>query len=194
MISKKIFLIRHGETEWSLSGQHTGKTDIPLTENGREQSMKLGKSLQKCSFFKAFVSPLLRARTTFELMKLDVPSTLDEDLYEWDYGDYEGLTTAEIQKDRPGWSIFKDGAPGGESLEAVRKRAEKMIAKIKETEGAVVVFSSGHFSRVLASVWLGQPIGFGAQITLSACSLSILGYEHSDPAILAWNATEELLS
>jgi broad specificity phosphatase PhoE len=194
MISEKIFLIRHGETEWSLSGQHTGKTDIPLTENGKEQSIKLGKSLQKCSFFKAFVSPLLRARTTFELMKLDVPSVLDEDLYEWDYGDYEGLTTAEIQKDRPGWSIFKDGAPGGESLEAVRARAEKMITKIKDTEGVVVVFSSGHFSRVLASAWLGHPTGFGSQMTLSACSLSVLGYEHGDPAILAWNATKELLS
>jgi len=190
MKPQKIFLIRHGETKWSLSGQHTGKTDLPLTEHGRNQAKLLSPLMQSYSFSKAFVSPLQRAQTTFELMDLKVPSVIDEDLYEWDYGKYEGITTAEIRKTRPNWSIFTDGVPDGESLEAVRARAEKVVAKVQQVDGDVILFSSGHFLRVLATAWLKAPLEFGAQIALGACSVSILGYEHEKPALLLWNGKQ----
>ena len=190
MIEKKIFLIRHGETKWSLSGQHTGSTDIPLTEKGEVGARALAPAMQKIPFVKAYVSPLQRARKTFELMDLKAPYEIDEDLLEWNYGSYEGLTTPEIHKMNPSWSIFQDGAPKGESLEEIKERAERVLKKIASVDGLVAVFSSGHFLRALTAVWLGLPIEFGEHIALDTCSTSILGYEHKKPAIVLWNGKE----
>lgn len=191
---QRLILVRHGETKWSLSGQHTGRTDIPLTENGVKQALQLKEQLKHFSFEKAFVSPLLRAKDTFILSALQVPSEFDENLYEWDYGDYEGLTSQTIREKNPSWNIFSKGAPGGESIEAVQKRADLMIVKAKHYSGDVVFFSSGHILRAIASRWLGFPLSFGKHIPLSTASISILGYEHENPALLLWNKENDFTS
>lgn len=185
----RIYLVRHGETEWTLTGQHTGKTDLPLTENGRAQAIQMGKILQEIPFQRAFVSPLLRAKETFALAKLSVKAEQEDDLVEWDYGEYEGLTTKQIHQQNPSWSIFIQGAPGGESLADIGARANRVLSKLKSFNGNVVVFSSGHFLRALGARWLDLPPSFGKYLILSTASLSILGYEHNNPALIQWNCT-----
>lgn len=186
-MAERIFLVRHGETAWSLSGQHTGMSDIPLTENGKAQARALGEELRALSFTKALVSPLVRAQTTFELLGLSTPHALEEDLLEWNYGKYEGVTTKEIHKTVPSWSVFTSGAPEGESPLDVQARAKKVLAKVDQIEGNVLLCSSGHFLRALTATWLGLEITAGAKFKLFPASLSILGYEHEKPAIELWN-------
>ena len=184
-----VYLARHGETAWSISGQHTGKTDLPLTERGQRNARRLGPRLAGHSFARVFCSPLIRARQTCELAGFGDVAVIDCDLVEWDYGEYEGRTTEEILRQRPEWQLFRDGCPGGESVADVGRRADRVVARLRQTEGDVLVFSSGHFLRVLASRWLGLDASCGRLLLLSTAALSILGYEHTlaEPAIRLWN-------
>jgi broad specificity phosphatase PhoE len=186
-----IYLARHGETEWSLSGQHTGLTDLPLTPHGEELATKLAPRLRGMSFAKIFSSPLQRARRTCELAGFGAVAEVMPDLVEWNYGDYEGIKTHDIHKDRPDWDLFKHGAPGGESVDQVTARASGVIAKLRAIDGDVLCFSSGHFLRALAGTWLGLGAAGGHLLLLSTTSLSALGYEHSidEPVIKSWNET-----
>jgi probable phosphoglycerate mutase len=188
MSDKKVFLIRHGETAWSLSGKHTGYSDIPLTENGKKQAILLGKALSSFSFSIAFVSPLIRAKDTFTLSHLSTPSCIDPNLIEWNYGKYEGITSDEIHKTNPSWNLFTHGAPDGESLSDIEKRADSMIEKALSAEGDVALFSSGHILRSIAARWLKMEVNFGGQLVLETGSISILGYEHGTRALLQWNS------
>jgi probable phosphoglycerate mutase len=193
-----VALARHGETAWSLSGQHTGLTDLPLTANGEEQARRLGERLRGMAFARVLTSPLQRAARTCELAGFGAQAETDRDLVEWDYGDYEGIRTAEILRTRPGWQLFRDGCPGGESPADAGARADRVIARLRAAEGDApgdaIVFSSGHFSRVLAARWLGLPPCAGGYFILGTASLSLLGYEHdlTEPAILLWNDTRHL--
>jgi probable phosphoglycerate mutase len=186
-----VYLARHGETEWSLSGQHTGLTDLPLTPHGEEHARKLGERLRGLSFAKVFTSPLQRARRTCGLAGFGAGAETMPDLVEWNYGDYEGVRTHDIHKDRPGWKLFRDGCPNGESPDRIGARADRVIAKLRAVDGDVLCFSSGHILRVLAARWLGLPAGQGALFLLGTASLSALGYEHdlTEPAIKLWNDT-----
>ena len=186
---QRIAFVRHGETEWALNGRHTGRTDIPLTEKGEKQAKDISSLLQKFSFEKAFVSPLQRAKNTFILSGLKVDVEWDTDLYEWDYGDYEGLTKEQICKQDPNWSIFTKGAPGGESIAQIETRADRMLKKAAACSGDVVFFSSGHILRSIACRFLKQPLSLGKHLVLSTGSLSILGFDREDPVILLWNRT-----
>jgi len=187
-----VYLVRHGETSWSLSGQHTGLTDIPLTESGERDARRLGERLQTLSFTRVLASPLQRAVRTCELAGFATQAALDNDLMEWDYGAYEGRRSAEIRQERPDWLLFRDGCPQGESPQQVAARADRVIARVQAVRGNVLLFSSGHFSRVLAARWLGQEPLAGQFYLLSTASLSILGYEHSlaEPVIRLWNDTD----
>ena len=187
MQSKKIYLVRHGETTWALEGRHTGRTDIPLTENGKKQAEVLGKALASVSFSLALVGPQSRAADTFKLANLSIQGTTDLNLQEWDYGDYEGLTSKEISLKNPGWNIFTQGAPGGEDPLHMKKRADAVIRKALENEGDVAIFSSAHTLRCIAARWLEADIDFGKRLTLQTGSLSILGYEHKNRCLLLWN-------
>jgi broad specificity phosphatase PhoE len=184
-----VYLARHGETAWSASGQHTGHTDIPLTARGERNAEGLGQRLSGITFAKVLTSPLSRARRTCELAGFGAGAETDPDLQEWDYGRYEGRQTVDIRTERPGWYLFSDGCPGGESVEAVGDRADQVIAKLRSVEGNVLVFSHGHILRVLAARWLGLPAGEARLFLLSTAALSILGYEHalSEPVIRLWN-------
>lgn len=185
-----VYLVRHGETEWSLTGQHTGRTDIPLTARGERDARNLGERLRGRTFAKVFVSPRLRARQTCELAGLADVAIVDPELAEWDYGDYEGLKTVEIRERNPGWFLFRDGCPGGESVEQVESRADRVIARLRSVGGDAAVFSHGHMTRVLAARWLGLPTMAGRYLLCSAGALGILGYEHhhpDEPAISLWN-------
>jgi probable phosphoglycerate mutase len=184
-----VYLARHGETEWSLSGQHTGRTDLPLTERGERNARRLGERLKGQTFARVLTSPLQRAARTAGLAGFGAAAEKDPDLVEWDYGEYEGKTTAEIRKGRPGWQLFRDGCPGGETLAAIGARADRVIARLRAVSGDVLVFSSGHFLRVLAARWLGLDPSAGRLFLLSTASLSILGYEHDldEPAVRLWN-------
>jgi broad specificity phosphatase PhoE len=184
-----LYLARHGETAWSISGQHTGKTDLPLTGRGQRNARRLGTVLQGHPFARVLTSPLIRAKQTCQLAGFGDVADSDCDLVEWDYGEYEGRTTAEIQRRRPEWQLFRDGCPDGESVEEVAKRADRVVARVRQIEGDVLLFSSGHFLRVLASRWLGLDASCGRLLLLSTATLSILGYEHSlaEPAIRLWN-------
>jgi probable phosphoglycerate mutase len=188
-----IYLARHGETEWSLSGRHTGRTDLPLTAEGEDQARKLGERLSGTRVARVFTSPLQRALRTGELAGFTAAEPMP-DLMEWDYGAYEGIKTAEILATRPGWHLFRDGCPGGETPDQVGTRADRVIAALREVDGDVLCFSSGHILRVLAARWLGLPPGEGRLFVLSTASLSILGYEHdlSEPVIRLWNDTTHL--
>lgn len=186
-----VYLARHGETAWSISGQHTGLTDLPLTEQGKENATRLGARLRGLQFAKVFTSPLQRATTTCKLAGFGDVAVTDPDLVEWNYGDYEGLRTAEIHARRPDWNLFRDGCPGGESPEQAGARADRVIKRLREVKGNVLVFSSGHFLRTLAARWLGLEPGGGRFFVLSTASLSAVGYENNlaEPAIKLWDET-----
>jgi broad specificity phosphatase PhoE len=184
-----VYLARHGETAWSLSGQHTGRTDLPLTERGERNARRLGDRLKPLTFARVFTSPLQRAARTCALAGYGAVAVPDPDLMEWDYGAYEGRTTADIRKERPDWRLFRDGCPGGESVADVGTRADRVLGRIRAVAGDVLVFSSGHILRVLAARWLGLDPAGGRLFHLSTASLSILGYEHdlSEPFVRLWN-------
>jgi len=184
-----IHLVRHGETAWTRTRQHTGLTDIPLTERGEHDARKLGERLRGNTASHIFTSPLQRAKTTCDLAGFGAKATLDPDLVEWDYGDYEGLTTAEIRELAPSWQLFRDGCPGGESAADVGLRADRVITRLRRLDCDSLVFSSGHFLRVLAARWLGLAVSEARLFLLGTTTLSILGYEHdrTDPVIRLWN-------
>jgi broad specificity phosphatase PhoE len=187
-----VYLARHGETAWTLSGQHTGLTDLPLTDRGERNASRLGERLKGLTFAKVFTSPLQRAKRTCELAGFGSLVEMDRDLLEWDYGEYEGRRTAEILADRPGWQLFRDGCPGGESPDQVGARADRVLKRVRAVKGDVLLFSSGHFLRVFAARWLGLEAAAGRYFLLSTGSLGMLAYEHhslSEPVILLWNDT-----
>jgi len=188
-----IYLARHGETAWSLSGQHTGLTDLPLTENGEDAARRLGERLKGVAVAKVFTSPLQRAARTCELAGFGAVVQVDPDLVEWNYGKYEGLRTSEIRQTRPDWQLFRDGCPGGETLDQIGARADRVVSRVRAQDGNVLLFSSGHFLRVLAARWLGLEAAAGKYFVLGTTSLSALGYEHglSEPVIRRWNETRE---
>jgi probable phosphoglycerate mutase len=185
----EIHLVRHGETEWSLSGRHTGRSDIPLTPNGEEAARRLAGRLQGLSLSAVWSSPSQRARNTCTLAGFGEGAVIKPDLSEWDYGAYEGITTKEILAGRPGWRLFRDGCPEGEAAADVGARADRIVAELRAAAAPVLVFSSSHFLRVLAARWLGLPPEDGARFVLDTASISVLGYEHdlTEPVIRRWN-------
>ena len=185
---QKVYLLRHGETEWSLNGQHTGVTDIPLTENGRMAARLLQPHLAKETFALILTSPLQRARETCELAGLGKRASVEPDLTEWNYGEYEGLTTEQIRMTRPAWSVFRDGCPGGESPEQAGSRADRVLAKVRATEGNVALFAHGHILRVLAARWINLSASYGEHFLLDTATLNVLGYYRESPAFKIWNA------
>lgn len=184
-----VYLARHGDTAWTASGQHTGRTDLPLTSNGVRNAVRLGERLKGMTFAQVFTSPLQRAARTCDLAGFGAVAEVLPDLLEWDYGQYEGLRSAEILKNQPDWHLFRDGCPGGESPGQVGERADRVIERVRAIAGNVLLFSSGHFLRILASRWLALDPGSGRHFVLSTASLSALGYEHnlSQPVIRLWN-------
>ncbi len=190
-----VYLARHGETAWSLSGQHTGLTDLPLTEHGKQTARKLGERLRGLTFTKVFTSPLQRASRTCQLAGFGAAAQIDPDLVEWDYGEYEGRRGADIRAERPGWNLFRDGCPGGETPQHISARADRVVERVREIKGNVLLFTSGHFMRVLVSRWLGlEPTVNSRYFMLSTASLSALGYENdlSRPVIRFWNDTRHV--
>jgi len=190
-----VYLARHGETAWTLTGQHTGLTDLPLTERGEFNARRLGERLRGVPFAKVFTSPLRRAMRTCELAGFGAVAETDRDLVEWNYGQYEGRRTVDILRERPDWQLFRDGCPGGESPLEIAARADRVVKRVRAVAANVLLFSSGHFLRVLATRWIGiEPIN-GRFLVLSTASLSVLGYENSlsQPAIRLWNDTEHVL-
>ena len=182
-----VFAIRHGETAWSLSGQHTGTTDIPLTDNGRLLAERMRPVLAKEAFALVLVSPMQRARETCRLAGLGETAVVEPDLVEWNYGDYEGLTPTQIREVAPRWLIFRDGCPGGEAPEQVGARVDRVIARARGAEGDVALFAHGHVLRVLAARWLGLPAGAGQHFLLDTGTLSVLGDYRGIPAVRIWN-------
>ena len=189
IVLPEVYLARHGETAWTLTGQHTGRTDIPLTARGEDQARSLAQRLAEAMFVRVLTSPLARAVQTCALAGFGGQAESDADLQEWDYGQYEGRRTADIRQECPGWDLFRDGCPGGESVAAVGARADRVIARLRAVDGHVLLFSHGHFLRVLAARWLGLPAGDARYFVLSTAALSILGYEHTrdEPALRLWN-------
>jgi probable phosphoglycerate mutase len=189
-----VYLARHGETTWSLSGQHTGLTDLPLTERGEQNARRLGERLQRLKFVSVVTSPLKRASRTCELAGFGSAAETDRSLLEWDYGKYEGRRSAEIHRERPDWDLFRDGCPGGEMPSDIGARADDVVRRVRALKGNVLLFSSGHFLRVLAARWLGLEAAAGRCFFLSTASLSVLGYEHnySQPVIRLWGDTSHL--
>jgi broad specificity phosphatase PhoE len=190
-VISQLYLIRHGETAWSKSGQHTGKTDLPLLAEGEAAARQLGEKLRAFKFDHVLTSPRLRARQTCELAGLGAGAKIEPDLAEWDYGDYEGLRAAEILRLRPGWNIYRDGCPGGESPTQIAERADRLIARLRRLDGTVAVFSHGHFGRVLAVRWIELPVEAAKRFQLGTAATSVLGFERgnpADPVIASWNA------
>ena len=183
-----VWLARHGETEWSRDLRHTGRTDIPLTPEGEEEARALRQPLAAIDFDLVLCSPLGRARRTCELAGLGDRAELRDDLLEWDYGDYEGVTSAEIREDRPGWLLWRDGCPGGESIDDVGRRADRVVEELLAIEGNAAVFAHGHVLRVLAARWLEMPPIAGQRFGLGTATLSRLGWEHDYTVIQRWNA------
>jgi broad specificity phosphatase PhoE len=183
----QVFLVRHGETEWSLNGRHTGSTDIPLTEHGREVARLLRPILAKESFALALTSPLQRARETCRLAGFE-NAHIEPDLMEWNYGRYEGLTTAEIHATAPGWLLFRDGATGGEQPGEIGARVDRVIEKVRAVTGDVILFAHGHVLRVFAVRWLGFPTSEGQRFLLDTATTNVLSYYRGIPAIKRWNA------
>jgi broad specificity phosphatase PhoE len=192
-----IYVARHGETAWSISGQHTGLTDLPLTANGERNARRLGERLKGLRFERVFTSPLQRAARTCELAGFRDVTETDTDLVEWNYGRYEGLRSAEILAERPDWQLFRDGCPDGESPAQIGERADRVIKRVRTVRGNVLLFSSGHFIRVFAARWLGASVGcIGPYLLLNTASLSALSYEHnlSHPAIRLWNDDHHVIA
>src|SRR5262245_4704856 len=190
-----VYLARHGETAWTLSGQHTGLTDLPLTERGERTARRLGERLKGLTFSAVLTSPLQRAFRTCELAGFKSLAEIEKDLVEWNYGQYEGRRTAEIRAERPDWELFRDGCPGGESPHDVSERADRIVRRIRAVPGNVLMFTSGHFLRVIAVRWLGLEVTVNCKFfMLSTASLSALGYEHdvSRPVIRLWNETRHV--
>lgn len=187
----EIHLVRHGETEWSASGRHTGRTDIPLTAAGEAAARGLADRLRGLAVSAVWSSPSLRARTTCVLAGFGDRAVIDDDLAEWDYGAYEGITTKQIVAERPGWQIFRDGCPGGETAADIGARADAVIARLRQAAAPILVFSSSHFLRVLGARWIGLPPEGGASFVLDTASISGLGYDHGlyEPIIRRWNQT-----
>jgi probable phosphoglycerate mutase len=184
-----VYLARHGETAWSLSGRHTGLTDLPLTKRGEDHARQMGERVRGLTLARVLTSPLQRAARTCELAGLGSVARVDHDLVEWNYGDYEGRTSAEIRTERPDWELFRDGCPGGETPDQIGARADRVVSRLRASEGNVVIFSSGHFLRVLAARWVALEVGAGRCFALDTASLSALGYERSRsrPVIRLWN-------
>lgn len=187
-LAQQIYLVRHGETEWSLSGQHTGVTDIPLTENGRSVAKRFAPLAATVNFALVLTSPLKRAQMTCELAGLGEQAEIDPDLMEWNYGEYEGLTTKQIHAKSPEWILFRDGCPGGESPEDVAVRVDRLIAKVRAVKGNIALFAHGHILRVLAARWIEFPVMAGSHFMLDTATLSVLSYYRGIPAIKRWNA------
>ena len=186
----RVYLVRHGETEWSLSGQHTGRTDIPLTDEGERKARGLRERLKGLKFDRVFTSPLQRAARTCQLAGFGDHAKLNSDLLEWNYGDYEGRKSSEILSQRPGWLLFRDGCPSGEQPADVGARADRVISRLRAADDQAIVFSSGHILRVLGARWLGLAPSEGRLFMLGTASVSILGYEHdkSEPVLSLWNS------
>lgn len=188
-----IYLARHGETDWSKSGRHTGRTDIALTSKGEQDAFKIGRRLVGINFSHVLTSPLVRARRTCELAGF--AGVVDPGLMEWDYGEYEGLKSSEIRDKRPGWELFRDGCPGGESVIDITNRVDGVVHRLKALTGHVLVFAHGHLLRVLASRWVNQPVSFGRSLLLATATVCILGFDHhspDEPAISLWNDDRHL--
>lgn len=182
----EIWMVRHGETEWSRSGQHTGITDLPLTEAGEQAARALGRFLGRTSFDQVFTSPLQRARRTAELAGI-TKSKIDPELLEWNYGEYEGRTRAQVRADAPDWTVWKDGAPGGESPQQVSDRVDRVIKRYSAFTGRVLLVAHGHVLRALGARWLGQPVALGEHLPLDTATLCILGYDRGLPVLQRWN-------
>lgn len=180
-------MFRHGETEWSTSGRHTSRTDLELTDNGRDAAIRLRDLVAEMTFTTVLTSPMKRARDTCALAGLGEQAVVDDDLREWDYGDYEGVTTTEIRADRPAWSLWRDGCPGGETADQVGTRVDRVIARIREYGGAVAVFGHGHALRVLAVRWVDLDPREGSVLALDTATVSHLGWEREDPVVRSWN-------
>ncbi len=192
----RLYLIRHGETAWSISGQHTGRTDIALTDHGEAEASRLAPWLAKIEFAHVLSSPRQRARRTCELAGLSAEAEIEPDLAEWDYGDDEGRRSIEIRQDRPGWTIFRDGCPNGETPDQIAGRADRLIQRLRALKGNVALFSHGHFSMVLAARWIGLTVQDGEHFLLGTASLSILQYRPGPPEVPViglWNASPALL-
>ncbi len=190
--SLRLYLIRHGETEWSLSGQYTGREDIPLTAHGKDMARSLGRSLRNISFSHVFSSPLQRAQQTCQLAGLTPKTEIELDLMEWDNGHDTGKTPDEVLSSRPDWNLFRDGSPGGETGGDICLRADQLIERLRTLDGNVALFSHGHFCRVFAARWLGLTVEYAQHFIFDTASLSILSFEHENmkvPAILLWNST-----
>ena len=193
----RLFLARHGDTPWTVSGQHTGRTDIALTDQGEQNARQLGERLHQNSFAHVFTSPLQRASKTCELAGYGDRAEINADLVEWDYGDFEGKTTKEILQLQPAWQLYRDGCPHGESPDDVAARADRFLARIRQIQGDVLAFSSGHFIRMLAARWLGLSPAMGRFFYCRPASVGVLGYEHDsydEPIIRAWNYVRLLKS
>jgi broad specificity phosphatase PhoE len=182
-----VVLVRHGQTAWSLSEQHTGRTDVPLTDVGRRQATELGPRLGGWRFARVLTSPLTRALDTCRLAGFGDAAEVDDDLAEWDYGDYDGRRTLDIRDERPGWDVWIDGVPGGETVEEVGRRAQRVIDEVRDTEGDVALFAHGHLLRILAARWIGLPPDAGRLLALSTASVSVLGWERETAVVERWN-------
>jgi probable phosphoglycerate mutase len=185
-MADEVWLLRHAETEWSRTGKHTGRTDIPLTDKGREVASSLRARVKGHAFALVLCSPLSRARETAQLAGLE-PSALNDDLLEWDYGEYEGLTTLEIREDRPDWFLWSDGAPGGEMPDQVAARCRRVVAEVRAVEGKVALVAHGHILRALAACWIDAPIDLGGRLHLGTGTVSVLAYEREVAVISRWN-------
>jgi broad specificity phosphatase PhoE len=183
----EIYVVRHGETKWSASGRHTSRTDLPLTEGGRERAMELASELAERPFSLVLTSPLRRARETCGLAGFGDVAEICEDLREWDYGEYEGLTTPQIRTQDPDWVLWRDGCPGGEKPEQVAERAERALKRLRETQGDALAFAHGHILRVLTARWLAMELGAGARFALAAGGVGVLGFERETEVLRRWN-------
>lgn len=186
-MASEVVLVRHGATEWSTSGRHTGRTEVPLSSDGEAQAVAMRARVEAWTFSRVLVSPLQRARATCRLIGLDAGAEVDADLLEWDYGEYEGLTTQEIRATRPGWTIFRDGCPGGEAIDEVAARVDRVIARVDAVDGPVALVAHGHVLRILSVRWLGLAPIEGAKLALDTGTLSVLGYEREQQVIRSWN-------
>jgi broad specificity phosphatase PhoE len=192
MSDAQLWLVRHGETEWSAAGRHTSRTDLELTANGRVAASALRERLRDVPFDEVLTSPRVRARTTAELAGLGDRAVIDPDLAEWDYGEDEGLTSAQIHEDRPAWTVWHDGPRGGETAAQIAVRADRVIARVRARGGRTIAFSHGHFSRVLGARWVELTVADGAHLRLDTAAVSVLGWERDAPVLLRWNDTGHL--